>query len=470
MKTYRYEIFTTTIEDKIKSGMFKPGTRLPSVREIKENYHLSTSSVQSGYDHLVMKGWVKNIPRSGYFVAADIPQINSEILPLYPVSKNEVFNKNVALISSRNKPSEYTSFNSAAPTDLLIPQKLILKKMQEVIREKGTSLLRYYPANGSLELRDLIAKRASQYGYILHPEKLIITDGALQALYIALASVTNAGDLIAVESPCVFSVLEVIANLKLKAIEIPVRDRDGFDTGYLKKICADHNIRSLVVTPNFHNPTGILMSDIVKKELLSIAEEYEFPIIENDIYGDLYFGNERPSGIGSFDTGGWVITFSSFSKTLAPGIRLGWMHSGKFHAEAERTRFALGRSVAPLYQELVIKLLEDHSYDKHLRSFRKQLYKQAKDVLEVLKSHFPDGSYFEDPQGGYSIWGSLPEGVDMEKFYAYCEQQRILFTPGEIFSITDQFRCHFRIIFAERITSHSLLALQNIGENLKQIL
>ncbi|MFP7657324.1 GntR family transcriptional regulator [Chryseobacterium proteolyticum] len=128
MKTYRYEIFTTAIEDKIKTGMLKPGTRLPSVREIKENYHLSTSSVQSGYDHLVMKGWVKNIPRSGYFVAADIPQINSEILPLYPVSKNEVFNKNVALISSRNKPSEYTSFNSAAPTDLLIPQKLILKK------------------------------------------------------------------------------------------------------------------------------------------------------------------------------------------------------------------------------------------------------------------------------------------------------------------------------------------------------
>lgn len=471
MQTYKYEIFTSIIESKIKSGILKPGSRLSSIREIKETFHLSTSSVQSGYDYLVIKGLVRNMPRSGYFVAFDILQNEVESpLNQYSIDKNETFNKNLTLISARNKPSEYASFNSATPTDLLIPQKLILRKMQGVIREKGTSLLRYYPANGSLELRNQIADRASQYGCMFNPEELIITDGALQALYIALASVTNTGDLIAVESPCVFSVLEVIANLKLRIIEIPVRIGEGLDIQYLKRSCIDNRIKALVVTPNFHNPTGNLMTDATKQELVSIAEDYQFPIIENDIYGDLYFGNKRPSNICNFDKQGWVMTFSSFSKTLAPGIRLGWLHPGRYYAETERLRFSLGRSVAPIYQELLIKLLEDHSYDKHLRLFRKQLYKQAGEVLEALRTHFPEGSYFENPQGGYSIWGSLPKEVNMDLFYRYCEDQRILFTPGEIFTYTDHLSHHFRIIFAERITHHSLISLQKAGEKAKDLL
>ncbi|ASK32289.1 GntR family transcriptional regulator [Chryseobacterium sp. T16E-39] len=470
MQTYRYEVFTSVIESKIKKGILRPGSRLPSVREIKNNYHLSTSSVQSGYDYLVIKGLVKNIPRSGYFVASDRKQnITKPLLNEY-TAKNEVFSRNVTLISPRNRPSEYTSFNSATPTDLLIPQNLILKKMQEVIREKGASLLRYYPVNGSWELRNQIADRASQYGCMLNPEELIITDGALQALYIALASVTNPGDLIAVESPCVFSVLEVISNLRLKTIEIFVHNENGFDAAYLKKVCSDHPIKALVVTPNFHNPTGILMSDDTKKELLSIAVEHQFPIIENDIYGDLYFGNERPSNIRNFDEDGWVMTFSSFSKTLAPGIRLGWLHAGKYTAETERLKFALGRSVAPIYQELLIRLLEDRSYDKHLRSFRKQLKKQAKEVLEALRQYFPDRSYFQTPDGGYSIWGSLPEQVDMKSFYTYCENQRILFTPGDIFTFTDKFHHYFRIVFAEHINSNSFQSLENAGTKAKDLL
>ncbi|MEI7489392.1 MAG: PLP-dependent aminotransferase family protein, partial [Chryseobacterium sp.] len=178
-----------------------------------------------------------------------------------------------------------------------------------------------------------------------------------------MASVTKAGDVIAVESPCVFSVLEVISNLKLKAIEIPVHYKEGFDLPYLRKICNENNIRAVIVTPNFHNPTGILMTEDAKKKLLSIAEINQIPIIENDIYGDLYFGRERPSNIRNFDESGLVMTFSSFSKTLAPGIRLGWLNPGKFYAETERLKFSLGRSVAPIYQELMIKLLESSSYD-----------------------------------------------------------------------------------------------------------
>jgi DNA-binding transcriptional MocR family regulator len=468
---YKYEIFTSVIANQIKEGVLQPGERLPSVREVKEKYHLSISSVQSGYEYLVMKGLAESRPRSGYFVAFDpednIPQRSLKQLP---VVKNTAFNKKVTLTSARNKPSEYSSFNATAPADLLIPQKLILRKMQEVIREKGAFLLRYYPPNGSAALRELIVMRAAKYGCMMNAEELIITDGALQALYIALASVTKTGDQVAVESPCIFSVLEVIANLGLTAVEIPAHYDSGFDTGYFKKVCTEKNIRALIVTPNFHNPTGILMTDEAKKELLSAAVEYQVPVIENDIYGDLYFEGERPSCLRNFDESGLVMTFSSFSKTLAPGIRLGWLNPGRFYAQTERLRFSLGRSVAPIYQELLVKLLEGNSYERHLRSFRRQLGRQASEVLTALKKYFPENSYFHRPQGGYSIWGKLPENIDMEAFYQYCENQRILFTPGETFSFTEEYGHHFRAVFADRITPESFISLENAGRKASELI
>ena len=206
MKPYKYEIFTAEIERQIYNGILQENDKLPSVRYIKEKYKLSTSSVQSGFEYLMIKGLIRSNPRSGYFVTGiqeeNIPEVKTK-LPV--VVRDEVFMKNMMLTSKRT--SEFSSFNTAVPGDLLIPQKLILRTMQEVIREKGASMLRYYPPNGLELLRKQIAKQMGAYGCILNPDEIIITDGALQALTIALKSVTKGGDVVAVESPCVFSVL-----------------------------------------------------------------------------------------------------------------------------------------------------------------------------------------------------------------------------------------------------------------------
>ncbi len=469
MKSYKYEIFTAVIEKQIHNGILQEKDRLPSVREIKEKYKLSTSSVQSGFEYLMIKGLVRSHSRSGYFVAEiqeeNIPEIKTK---LPAVVRDEEFMRNMMLTSKRT--SESSSFNTAVPGDLLIPQKLILRTMQEVIREKGASLLRYYPSNGLETLRKQIAKQMGAYGCTLNPDEIIITDGALQALTIALKSVTKAGDVVAVDSPCVFSVLEVIAHLELKVIEVPVHYKSGFDTEYFRTACEENDIRALLVTPNFHNPTGVVMDDEMKKEILNIAEIHQLCIIENDMYSDLYFGEQRPNCIKSFDKNGRVMTYSSFSKTLAPGIRLGWLYAGGFYAKSERARFSLGRSVSPVYQELMVKLLQGSSYERHLRSFRKKLSQQAVQVLDTLRNSFPDGSYFHRPQGGYSIWGQLPENTDMKKFYGYCEKHQILFTPGNTFSFADRYQFHFRIVFAERITSESIALLENAGKRANELL
>ncbi|RXM38307.1 hypothetical protein BOQ62_18000 [Chryseobacterium sp. CH21] len=224
----------------------------------------------------------------------NIPEVRTK-LPV--IIRDEVFMKNMMLTSKRT--SESSSFNTAVPGDLLIPQKLILRTMQEVIREKGASLLRYYPSNGLEVLRKHIAKQMGMHGCTMNPDEIIITDGALQALTIALKSVTKAGDVVAVDSPCVFSVLEVMTHLELKVIEIPVHYRSGFDIEYFRTACKENNIQALVVTPNFHNPTGIIMKDEVKKEILNIAETHQLCIIENDMYSDLYFEEQRPRSIKS---------------------------------------------------------------------------------------------------------------------------------------------------------------------------
>ncbi|WP_223609255.1 PLP-dependent aminotransferase family protein [Chryseobacterium sp. OSA05B] len=471
MRSYKYEIFTSVIEEQIRNKILLKGERLPSVREIKNRYQLSTSSVQSGFEYLMMKGLIESSPRSGYFVSSVEEDRTLQFRTnLIPVVRDTIFAKNLMLTSARNKPSESSSFHMAAPGDLFIPQKLILRTMQEVIREKGAALLRYYPSNGLYELRKQIALQMGTHGCLMNPDELIITDGALQALTIALRAVTDPGNIVAVESPCVFSVLEAVANLGLKIIEIPVHYENGFDTEYFRKVCTSNEIKAVVLTPNFHNPTGVMMTDDAKKELLAIASLHQVPVIENDIYGDLYFRDKRPRCIKSFDDSGLVMTYSSFSKTLAPGIRLGWLHAGRFYARSERARFVLGRSVAPVYQELMLKILEGTSYERHLRSFRKLLNKQAIELLNALRNYFPEGCYFHSPEGGYSIWGKLPEQTDMKRFFDYCDKNKILFTPGNTFSLTDEYSHHFRIIFADRITPDSLALLENAGRKVNELL
>jgi len=199
---YKYSQFTSIIEENIKNGILKPGDKLPSIRSIKKEYQLSISSVQNGYDYLVHKGLVKSIPRSGYTVCYQ-SSTTSKALPsdLEAIPRDPIFRENIFLTSHKRQHTEVTNLHAAVPSDLLIPQKLILKTMQQVIREKGAALLRYYPTNGTEELRELVSKRSALHGAKVLEEEIIITDGALQALYIALAVTTKPNDIMRLKVP-----------------------------------------------------------------------------------------------------------------------------------------------------------------------------------------------------------------------------------------------------------------------------
>jgi DNA-binding transcriptional MocR family regulator len=465
MKKYKFEIFTDVFEQNIREGVFRPGQKLPSVRELKQQYQTSMSTIQNGYEYLIIRGLVESIPKSGYYVAnkphtaAHQPHAGHQ-----PVVKDPVFERNLALITTQRGGRRISEFNVAAPGDLLIPQKLLLRTMQQVIRKQGAGLLRYYPPNGSPELRDHIVQRAAVHKCLINPDELLITDGALQALYIALASVCEAGDVIAVESPCVFSVLEVIRVLNLKVVEVPVSPYAGFDIDFLRKACCSNHVKAVLVTPNFHNPTGILLSDEQKIALVAVAREFNVAIIENDIYGDLHFQGTRPSTIRSFDNSGLVLTYTSYAKTLASGLRLGWLAAGKFMQRAEQIRFALGSTVSPLYQETVNRLLADHSYDRHVRAFRMQLARNAHQAIQLISENFPEKTSILTPAGGYNAWVRMPDGTDMDYFYNQCEQIGVRFTPGYTFSFSGAFDNCFRIVFADKFSPERIAAIRLAGQ------
>jgi len=293
---------------------------------------------------------------------------------------------------------------------------------------------------------------------------LIITDGALQALHIALAAVCSSGDVIAVESPCVFSILEVVRMLNLKVIEIPVDLESGFDIDFLQKACLKNTVKAVLITPNFHNPTGIMLTDEKKQALLSVVQQHGIALIENDIYGDLNFNGQRPSTIKSFDESGLVMTYSSYAKTLAPGIRLGWLSAGKFMKRAEQIKFSLGSTVSPIYQETVNRLLEGSSYERHIRAFRMQLAKNAYFTINLMAGSFPENTSMYTPLGGYNIWVKMPAYINMDHFYNQCEKVGVRFTPGYTFSFSNNFSRYFRIVFADKYSPKRIEAIKLAGQ------
>lgn len=468
MKAYKFEVFTAVIEKNIREGIFKPGYKLPSVREIREQYRISISTVQNGYEHLMISGLVESVPKSGYYVS-NRPKSDQETVRVKhrPIVRDATFKNHLVLTTSLRMGRKISEFNVAAPGDLLIPQKLLLRTMQQVIREQGAGLLRYYPSNGLPELKENIIKRAAMYQTIINPNELMITDGALQALYIALAAVCSTGDVIAVESPCVFSVLEVIRVLQLRVIEIPTDPKNGFDVDFFRKACQKNAVKAVVVTPNFHNPTGIILTDDQKIMLLAIARQHNVAIIENDIYGDLYFQGNRRATIKRLDDSGLVLTYSSYAKTLAPGIRLGWLSAGKFMERAEQIKFALGSTVSPLYQETINRLLSASTYDRHVRAFRMQLAKNAYFAINIITTHFPENTCIATPAGGYNIWVKMPDETDMAYFYDQCEKIGVRFTPGYTFSFSDIFDKYFRVVIADTFSPKRIEAIRLLGQRLR---
>jgi DNA-binding transcriptional MocR family regulator len=468
----RYEQLANDIAQSIQEGVLCRGDKLPSVRQTSTSREISPSTVFQAYYLLEARGLISARERSGYFVtggAIGIPpspepraQDNDELTQL---DVSELVFEVLESIRVRN----VAPLGSAFPSPLLFPMGNLARTMASSVQimDPWSSVDDLSP--GDANLRRQIALRYMIDGLHVATDEIVITNGALEALNLCLMAVTRPGDTVLIESPTFYAALQSIERNGLQAVEVPSHPRDGIDLNAMERALERHKPQACWLMTNFQNPLGSLLSDEKKKALVTLLTKYQVPLIEDDVYGELYFGDKRPIPAKAFDTEGLVMHCSSFSKCLAPGYRVGWVAPGRYAKVIERLKLTTTLSASVPAQVALAKYLQKGGYDKHLRNLRHTLLVNQIKFIEAIERYFPEGICLTTPQGGYFLWVKLPDGVNALEIHRIALANGISIAPGPIFSaqrgFTDYIRLNYGHIWDTRIEA-SLATLGAIVNDL----
>lgn len=450
----------------IRQGTLKPGDRVPSVREIARERGMSPATVIHAYELLEGQGLIETRPRSGYYVGtqpttqAPQPRVSrpSPRSTLLDVSEL-VFE---VLESLRNR--SVVPMGSAFPSPKLFPLRKLASALCTSARQMDPwSTVEDLPG-GSAELRRQISRRYLRAGATVSPDEIIITGGALEALNLSLQALTRPGDLVAIESPAFYGCLQAVEALGLEAIEIPTHPTYGVDIAYLARTLEKHPVRACWFMTNFQNPLGALMPNDARQELIELLERHDVPLIEDDVYSELYFGTQRPKSTKAFDTKGLVLNCGSFSKSLAPGYRIGWVAAGRYARSVGRRKVMNSLSTNIPAQDAIAEYLRQGSYDRHLGVLRRTLADQQKSALQALRNYLPEGSFtVTRPEGGYFLWVELPERMDTIGLHRKALETGFSIAPGPIFSARREFAHCLRINYGHPWTTAHERAIKALG-------
>jgi len=317
---------------------------------------------------------------------------------------------------------------------------------------------------GSIELRKLILSKTFKGDKIHQVEDLIITAGCLEAVAICLNILLKPGDAILTDTSNYYNLLSLMKNMDVKIITYPFNKTSNFDAKAFEKVLQKKRIKLCLITPNFHNPTGLSLDNSTKKEIVSIATKNKVSIIEDDVYSDLYFEKNKPTTLKHFDTKGIVYYCSSFSKTLAPGFRIGYCIPGSRSKEFAKHKRLLSFGTNSITQAALVDFMKTGRYDFHLKNLRKKLHLNMLKYGDAILKYFPSSINFEIPKGGYVFWIEFPESFDSYRFYRKVLEENILLTPGEIFSTNGFYRNFIRISYSEPYTDKVDKALKKVGK------
>jgi DNA-binding transcriptional MocR family regulator len=333
----------------------------------------------------------------------------------------------------------------STPSPEHLPVKRLNRLMAAATSRYGARALSYDFPPGYAPLRREIAKRSLDSGCQLVESDLVSTNGTMEALNLCLRAVAKSGDVIAIESPAFYGTLQVIESLGMRALEIPTDPRDGIILSALNSAIRRHSVKACLFVTNFGNPLGSCMPDARKKEMVELLARREIPLIEDDIYGDLYFGDARPRAAKAYDKAGLVLLCSSFSKTLAPGYRVGWTAPGRFTPRVENLKFTSSMATATAPQMAIADFLQNGGYDRYLRKLRRIFMTQVQQMSSALGRYFPPGTKVTRPQGGYVLWVELPRSVNSIELHSRALERKISIAPGPIFSPKQRYKNFIRV-------------------------
>ena len=467
----RYEALAELVERQIDRGMLRPGDRLPSVRQTCIAHGVSPSTVFQAYYLLEARGRIRAVPRSGYFVAA---RPDGKLLPeptmSHPQSGLHTCDLNdfiFAMLASVRTPG-IVPLGSALPAAALFPlDRLRLALVAGTRRLTPAAMVADLPP-GNLALKREIARRYLQHGMALAPDEIVLTHGAIEALNLCLQAVTRPGDAVVVESPTFYVALQSLQRLGLRAIEVPTHVRDGIDLARLAQVLELYKPQALWLTTSFQNPLGSLMSDDKKRELVALLARHQVPLIEDDVYAELYEGSTAPRPARAFDSAGLVLHCSSFSKCLAPGYRVGWAAPGRWTRQVERLKLMTSLSGSIPVQAAIAEYLQEGGFDRHLRTLRERLRAQRDRMFDAVNRNFPSGTLTVRPAGGYFVWVELPTAVDAVQLHRSALAEQISIAPGPMFSARGEFGHHLRLNCGQPWDRSQEKALETLGRLVRE--
>lgn len=463
---HKYIEVADRIEALIEKQILKVGDKLPSVRALSKEQGISLSTAFQAYYSLESKGLIEARPQSGYYVkfssnyVHELPKVCEPPDDAIPVTVDEMIN-NVYMDFNNNK---ILNFSMGAPAIELLPAAKLNKAVMHALRESKSSCLHYEHVQGNLLLRRQIARQAFNWGGTPSEEDVVVTAGAVEAISLCIKAITNPGDTVAIESPTYFAIFQVMASHGLKVVEIPTDPVTGIDLEYLEQAIPRFDIKACLFVNNFSNPLGSCMPDDRKKQLVDMLASKQIPLIEDDIYGELYFGKTRPKTCKTFDKQGLVLHCASFSKSLAPGFRIGWTIPGKFKEKVISLKRMHTVSTNTLTQSAIANFLSNGRFELHLRHLRKALHTQSLLYLQAICEHFPKDTRVTRPSGGFTIWIEMDEKANAYKLHKRALKHGIGIAPGQIFSSQGRFENCFRITYGEPFRSEIAEGIQVLGK------
>ncbi|KIF81635.1 aminotransferase-like domain-containing protein [Noviherbaspirillum autotrophicum] len=462
----RYEALAEEIAQSIRTGVMKLGDRLPSVRQASTSRGVSPSTVFEAYYLLEARGLIRARERSGYYVTAGAKSLPPEPdISSQPSgdSTNVDVSQLVFDVLESLKTRDVIPFGSAFPSPLLFPLQRLARSMASSVQEMDPWSTVDDLTPGNAALRRQIALRYLADGLHIHTDEIVITNGALEALNLCLQAVTRPGDCVLIESPTFYAALQALERVGLKAIEVPTHPREGVDLEAMALALERHKPKACWLMTNFQNPLGSLMSDEKKQALVELLTSHDVPLIEDDVYGELYFGSKRPISAKAFDTKGLVMHCASFSKCLAPGYRIGWAVPGRFTQRVARLKVTTTLSASAPAQAALADYLAKGGYDKHLRQLRHALSVQQSAMVQAVVRHFPKGTKATRPSGGYFLWIELPGKINTLEVHRQAFSLGISIAPGPMFSAHRGFANCLRLNYGHPWDERTEAALTTLG-------
>ena len=465
----KYQRLVQQIQQQIEADVWPPGEKLPSLRQQVELSGLSLMTVMHAYEVLEGQGWIVSRPQSGYYVAP-----RARALP--PASPNAMeltekvdINSAVFEVLQACRDPNMVPFGSAFPDPELFPQRQLMRSLISVShRLKPSDAINNLPP-GNEALRKTLAQRYAQQGITVSPDEIVITNGAMEALNLSLQAVTEPGDWVVVENPAFYGALQAIERLKLKAVAIATDARDGIDLAQLEEALQRWPIKACWLMTNQQNPVGFTLSRERKQQVVDLLAAHQVALIEDDVYSELWFGEEKPLPAKAFDRDGNVFHCGSFSKNLVAGFRVGWVAAGRHAQRVQRLQLMSTISTSAPMQLAIADFLATRRYDVHLKRLRQTLERRKQLARQALRRALPAAARINESNGGYFLWVSLPETVDTRQLYQQALACGISIAPGHLFSSGEQYTHCFRFNAAWPWDARAEAAVETLGKLIRQM-